>query len=217
MVDELTLFDLDGTLTDSAPGIIGSLSFALDSMGLLVPSESELFGILGPPFRASLPTIGVPPDRIDEAISRYREHFNEHGIFDGNSVFPGIVEALGDLQRRGIRMVVATSKPQPAARRIVEHFDLARYFDRGVESVFGADPAGLARPDKASVIEVALATAAPAQRYIMVGDREHDVWGAREHGIETIGVSWGYAGPGELASAGAKVIVQRPQEIARYL
>lgn len=220
MSAELVLFDLDGTLTDSAPGIISSLKLALADLGLPAPDDGVLFGLLGPPFWVSLPTIGVPEERVAEAVEAYRVHFEASAIFTGNSVYPGIVDMLTQLQQRGVHMAVATSKPQPAARRIIDHFGLAEFFVDGLESVFGADEAGVERPNKASVIEHALAhtpVVGGVDSIKMVGDREHDVHGAAEHGIKAVGVAWGYGAPGELAEAGARAIAQTPAELLDLL
>ncbi|PJI93713.1 HAD hydrolase-like protein [Luteimicrobium subarcticum] len=223
----LVLLDLDGTLTDSAPGIMGSMRHALAEAGFPVPDDERLRAIVGPPLHESLLLLGVPQDRVDELIGLYRAAFVAGGMFD-NAVFPGIPEALGALQDAGVRMVVATSKPEVYARQIVEHFGLAPYLDGGVDGVFGADADGGPRSAKAQVVAHALASVAArraaagepmpaADATVMVGDREHDVLGAREHGLRTVSVGWGYAVPGEIEEAGPAATVATPAELVHLL
>lgn len=231
----LALLDLDGTLTDSAPGIVASLRAALTEAGLPVPDDATLRTFVGPPLPESLARAGVPAERVDELITVYRRHFAGGGMFD-NAVYPGIPEALGRLQDAGVRLAVATSKPEVYARQIVAHFGLDRYLtgaaDRGVpgvENVFGAGADRGPRSSKAAVIGHALDTLAeraavgagapvPAVAEIrMVGDRFYDVAGAREQGIATVGVAWGYGLPGELEGAGAIAVAPTPADLPTLL
>ncbi len=219
----LVLLDLDGTLTDSAPGITGSMRAAFEEVGLPSPDDAGLRAMVGPPLLVSLAEQGVPDDRADEVITAYRRHFREHGMLGGNSVFDGIDDALDRLGAAGIPMAVATSKPQRFAREIAEHFGLARHFVGGVDGVFGADDDGGPRSAKADVIAHALASLAErglapdVTEIVMVGDREHDVNGAKTHGIPTVAVAWGYADPGEVEEAGAVAVVQSPAELVDLL
>lgn len=206
----LVLLDLDGTLTDSAPGILGSIRDTYAQLGIPVPAEDVLRGFVGPPLHENLLGHGVPADRLDEAVAAYR-HSYATGMFD-NAVYPGIPAALADLRAAGARLIVATSKPEPFAVRICAHLDLTRR----VDAIAGASMDGR-RGSKAQVVARALSMAgldADGPR-IMVGDREHDVHGAREHGIRTIGAGWGYAAPGELGTAGALAIADQPGDLAR--
>lgn len=206
----LVLLDLDGTLTDSAPGIVASARVAYAALGLPVPDDATLRTFVGPPLVGSFRAHGVAEDRIAEAITAYRAEFAARGMWD-NSVFDGIPEALAALRAAGMRLLVATSKPTVYAVPIMKRFGLAA----AVDGVFGAPP-DLVTSDKASVIAEALGSlpAVDPRRTLMVGDREHDVQGARAHGIDTLGAAWGYAPEGELERAGAVGIVGRPDGLA---
>jgi phosphoglycolate phosphatase len=199
----LVLLDLDGTLMESAPGITASAAHAYRTLGLPVPDDATLRSFVGPPIIDSFPAHGVPPERVGEAVAAYRAAFSAGGMFD-NSVFDGVPAALRELRAAGCLLAVATSKPEVYARPICERFGLVEL----VDEVFGAPPDE--QGTKADVIATALAAFGrrspvdPADGpVLMVGDREHDVHGAAEHGIACLGVTWGYAAPGELEAAGA--------------
>jgi phosphoglycolate phosphatase len=204
----LVLLDLDGTLTDSAPGITASIASTYRTLGLPVPSPAALRSFVGPPITTSFPAHGVPQDRVAEAVRVYREDFVD-GMIRDNGVYDGIPEVLAELRSAGLRLVVATSKPEVYARPICDAFGLSAL----VDGIFGA-PADESTSSKALVIAAALAAHPDAVPLVMVGDREHDVHGAREHGIDTIGVTWGYAADGELVAAGATELVDAPAELA---
>ena len=215
---DLALVDLDGTLTDSAPGIIASIEHAYDALDIPRPSEEALALFVGPPIEESVVRNGVPPERVPELVTAYRSAFTRGGMFD-NSVYPGIVDALTALRAAGLRLCVATSKPEIFARQIVEHFELDGFF----EAVCGASMDGT-RSTKADVVAHALETMAATERglpdlerIVMVGDREHDVLGARQHGIETVSVAWGYAPAGEIDEAAPLAVVQTPEELVGLL
>lgn len=199
----LVLLDLDGTLTDSAPGITSSVVAAFEYLGLPVPDEQGLRSFVGPPLPASMRAHGVPEERLQEAIDAYRAAFEAGGMWDSH-VFDGIREVLQELRAAGYTLAVATSKPQVYARPICERFGLSDL----VDGVYGA-PLDHIPSSKATVIADALAdlgARVPAtDRIVMVGDRHHDVEGSAEHGIPCLGVGWGYADPGELAGAVAIV------------
>jgi phosphoglycolate phosphatase-like HAD superfamily hydrolase len=180
------IFDLDGTLTDSAAGIVASFRHALDEIGAVVP-EGDLAGrVVGPPMHVTLTTMGLG-DRADDAVSAYRDDYAARG-WAMNSVFDGIPDLLADLRAAGVRLAVATSKNEGTARRIIEHFGLDGHFD----VIAGASDDGV-RSSKADVLAHALAQLAPLPpRVMMVGDRSHDVEGAAVHGIDTVVVEWGY-------------------------
>jgi phosphoglycolate phosphatase len=207
----LVLLDLDGTLTDSAPGIVASARVAYATLGLPVPDDATLRTFVGPPLVGSFLAHGVPGEQIAEAITAYRAEFATRGMWD-NSVFDGIPAALAALRAAGATLLIATSKPTVYAVPIAERFGLAA----AVDGVFGAPP-DLVASDKASVIGEALGSLSTfdPRRALMVGDREHDVAGARAHGIATLGVAWGYAVDGELERAGAVGVVGRPDELAQ--
>lgn len=207
----LVLLDLDGTLTDSAPGIIASARAAYDAIGLPAPDGATLRTFVGPPIVDSFLAHGVPAERIPDAIVGYRRFFAAGGMFD-NAVFEGVPQVLRQLRDAGVTLLVATSKPTVYARPIADHFGLTALLD----GVFGAPPDD-EPSSKATVIAEALASLGPGgfdpARTLMVGDREHDVLGAQVHGIETLGAGWGYARPGELEEAGAVAVLGDPADL----
>lgn len=234
MQRDLLLFDLDGTLTDSAAGIIESVQYAYKSMGIEVPPLEVLKTFVGPPLNQSAVLHGVPAADFPEFLAHYRVMFVERGMLN-NSVYAGIPALLEQLEWLGYPMAVATSKPEEYARIILEHFGLAHHF----EFIAGATMDDT-RSAKADVIEHCLAsltelrgtgqsgtgpsgteqsgTELPQRdRILMVGDREHDIEGARAHGIQTVGVSWGYAQPGELAAHNAFAIIDEPAQLKQYV
>ncbi|MGB6246930.1 HAD-IA family hydrolase [Gordonia sp. (in: high G+C Gram-positive bacteria)] len=194
------LFDLDGTITDSIEGITRSYRYAFEQIGLPSPDADFLRGVVGPPLRVSMGAYGLDDVQVAAAIAAYRERYHDVGWLE-NSVFAGMAELLAELAASGRRMAVATSKNEPIARRIVDHFGLSDHF----AIVAGAAEDG-SRPTKAAVIDHALEvlqSEGTTPRIVMIGDRSHDVEGAAAHGIPTIGVRWGYALPGELEAAQA--------------
>lgn len=214
----LALLDLDGTLTDSAPGILSSVRHAYATLDIEPPTDEALRLFVGPPLAETFALHGVPAHSVPEAVAAYRGVYAAGRMME-NSLYPGILEGLTAVRDAGVRLVVATSKPEVYARRITAHFGI----DDLVEGVYGATLDG-SRGTKADVIEHALALlaespagAAAREETVMVGDREHDVLGAAAHGIGCLGVSWGYAVPGELEEAGALRVVTTTDELARVL
>ncbi|MUM08008.1 MULTISPECIES: HAD-IA family hydrolase [unclassified Mycolicibacterium] len=186
MTPQLVLFDLDGTLTDSAEGIVASFRHALGTIGAEVPGGDLASRVVGPPMHVTLGSMGLG-DRADDAIAAYRADYTSRG-WSMNRMFDGIEDLLADLRAAGVRLAVATSKAEPTAQRIVEHFGIHEHF----EVVAGASVDGV-RSAKADVVAHALAQLAPVpDRVLMVGDRSHDVHGAATHGIDTVVVDWGY-------------------------
>ncbi|MGJ6123627.1 HAD hydrolase-like protein [Mycolicibacterium sp. Y3] len=185
---QLVLFDLDGTLTDSADGIVASFRHALDTVGAPVPDGDLAGRIVGPPMHHTLSEMGLG-DRVEAAITAYRADYTTRG-WAMNSLFDGIPTLLEDLRAAGVRLAVATSKAETTAHRILTHFGLDGYF----EVIAGASSDG-SRSAKADVVAHALAQLSPLpERVLMIGDRSHDVEGAGEHGIDTVVVGWGYGG-----------------------
>ncbi|MFA5710050.1 HAD-IA family hydrolase [Mycolicibacterium sp.] len=183
---ELVIFDLDGTLTDSAEGIVASFCHALEQVDAAVPEGDLVSKIIGPPMHHTLAGLGLG-ERTDEAIAAYRADYVARG-WAMNTPFDGVEELLTDLRAAGVRLAVATSKAEPTAQRILAHFGLAEHF----EVIAGASRDGV-RALKADVVAHALAQLQPLpDRVLMVGDRLHDVEGAAEHGIDTVVVAWGY-------------------------
>lgn len=205
------LFDLDGTLTDSGEGIINSVIPALEHYGIAIPSREELRVFVGPPLHDTFLRFGVPADQLDNATKIYRSRYIPIGKFE-NAPYPGIPELLETLKAQGHKLFVATSKPEPMAVEILEHFDLARYFDR----ICGASM-DTSRSSKEAVIAYLLEQNGSAENMVMVGDTKYDVIGAKAHGIPTIGVSWGYGEIGEMLEAGAAAIAHTTQELLELL
>lgn len=198
------LFDLDGTLVDSAPAIVASLEHALSALGVESPGPDALRAVMGPPMREAFhEAFGFDEATTERAIVAYREHFGAHGAA-ACSLFDGVGALLGDLEAAGARLAIATSKPEASAARILEHLGVLDRFS----AVCGADLDGR-RAAKPDIVRDALRElrARPAPGVVMVGDREHDVAGARANGIRCVGAGWGYAAPGELERAGASPVV----------
>ena len=193
---ELVIFDLDGTLTDSAEGVVASFRHALAAVGAQPPTGDLAARVVGPPIQDTLAAMGLG-ERAAEALRIYRADYTSRG-WAMNSLYDGITDLLTDLRAAGIRLAVATSKLEQTARLILEHFGIARHF----EVIAGASPDGR-RAAKADVLAHALAQLGPLpDRVVMVGDRAHDVIGAAEHGIDTVVVEWGY-GAEDFTGAGA--------------
>ena len=205
---QVVLFDLDGTLSDSAPGILDSLRLAFEETGVPWVDPATARALLGPPFWHSLPPL-VGADKVAEVVTIYRRHY-WGGAMLRTSCYPGVAQLLAGLAERGLRLAVATSKAEPQAVRIVEHLGLADYF----ETVCGDTPDGQ-RDSKALVIGEALRRLGrpDPDRVLMVGDRSHDVLGAAAHGLSCVGALWGYGSRAELATAGAVELCQTPAEL----
>lgn len=208
------LFDLDGTLTDPREGIVGSIRHALAALGVESPCDARLERCIGPPLAAAFAELleTRDPPLIDRAIAAYRERFGERGLYE-NAVYPGIDESLAALRRAGHPLFVVSSKPRVYVERIVEHFALGAHFDE----LYGSELDGT-RSDKAELIAWVLEAegfghAAP----IMVGDRHHDVIGARKNGLTAVGVGWGYGSRDELERAGADLVLDHPRELFEAL
>jgi phosphoglycolate phosphatase len=192
------LLDLDGTLVDSAATIVEHLAAALTEVGVPVPDAERLRKLVGPPFEEALPALGLTPEQTAAAIVAYRNSYDVVAA-TVTPVYPGVPALLERLREDGLRLAVATSKPEQTARKIVSGVGLAGYLDL----VGGADHVA-GRVGKAAVVGSVLERlhVDPARSpVVMVGDRHHDVDGAAEHGVPTIGVCWGYADPGELDGA----------------
>jgi phosphoglycolate phosphatase len=204
---DTALFDLDGTLIDSGPSILAALRKAFAAEGVpALPPETERT-LVGPPFYQALPPfIGDATDRV---IATYRRIYLAEGYAFQAQVYPGIEALLDGLARDGVRLAVATSKLEPSAVAVLEHLGLAARF-----AAICGDTADAGRPTKGAVVAEALRRLDPSPRTTMVGDRRHDVAGAREHGLPCVGAGWGYGAPGELAAAGAVVVLPDPAALA---
>ena len=204
---DTVLFDLDGTLTDPKIGITGSIRYALQKMGVAHDEADDLTWCIGPPIHKSFERL-VGSAAVADGVRLYRERYGAGGMFE-NELFPGIDATLATLKADGIRLYVATSKAHFFARPIVAHFGLDRHF----LAVEGAELDGT-RSDKAEVIAHVLAThGVDPARAVMIGDREHDVIGAKKNGLASIGVLYGYGDEAELRRAGADQLCQHPTDI----
>ena len=218
---KLILFDLDGTLTESHPGIVRSVQYALQKAGCPVPEEKELLPFVGPPLVDSfMGYIHMTEEEALQAVAWYREYFSTKGKYE-NSVYAGIPELLGRLQQEGYLLGIASSKPEPFVRDILDHFGLTQYF----AIICGATMDG-SRSAKPDVIRYALqqagctAAAGSAElrrEVVMIGDRKYDITGAHEMGMTAIGVTWGYGSREELEASGADAIAEAPHAICELI
>lgn len=205
------LFDLDGTLTDSGEGIMNCAKLALEHYHLPIPSEAELRTFVGPPLHESFIRFGVPAEEADNAVKIYRSRYIPIGKFE-NHPYEGIREVLEKLKAAGHSLYVATSKPEAMSVEILEHFDMAQYFDIICGASFDRS-----RSSKEDVIAYLLSQCGSYDEKIMVGDTAFDVIGAKAHGIPTIGVSWGYGKVEDMEKAGAVSIAHTMQSLYEML
>lgn len=192
------IFDLDGTLADPRVGITRSFQHALERLGLPAPPLAELERLIGPPMREAFTMLLGSAVDVDRAVAVFRERYSTIGAFEAE-VYPGMVEALEKLEARGARLFVATSKPHVYARAILEHFGLLKFF----RAVYGCELSG-ERADKAELLRHLLAEEGlvPSTEIVMIGDRKHDIAGARANGLASIAVRWGFGSEDELREAG---------------
>ena len=211
MEKKAILFDLDGTLTDSGEGIINCAIITLEHYGLSVPSREEMRVFVGPPLHDTFIEFGVPEEQVDEAIAIYRKRYVPIGAYE-NTPYPGVENLLDTLQKEGCRLYVATSKPEAMSIKILEHFDLAKYFTK----ICGAAN-DRSRNTKEAVISYLLEQTGEKGNMIMVGDTVYDVEGAKALGIPCIGVSWGYGEVADMEKAGAVSIAHSMEELLSAL
>lgn len=209
-------FDLDGTLTDPAQGITNSFIHALKFYGMEIPSYEELCKLIGPPLPYSFETtFGFSHEKAMEAVAKYREYFSTKGLFE-NKVYDGIPELLQTLKEKGKHLVVATSKPEEYSIKIIEHFGLAKYFDFVCGSLMDES-----RSKKDEVIAYALERCGlgedDKQNVLMVGDRFHDIEGAKKNNLKSCGVLFGYGSREELQNAGADYIVKSLKDLLEVI
>lgn len=207
------LFDLDGTLTDSGPGIMNSARYALEKLGVR-PTEEELHSFIGPPLHLSFQnTYGFSEEKSFEGVRLYREYYAEKGIFE-NELYPGVDRLLQKLKDSGKSLILATSKAEFYAKKVMDHFRLTGYFD----FMAGSEMDG-SRSDKAEVIAYALEGAGVADKAsaLMIGDRSHDIIGAKKNGLDSVGVLYGYGDRPELEEAGADAIAATVEELGLLL
>ncbi|CYV24885.1 TPA: HAD family hydrolase [Streptococcus suis] len=207
------LFDLDGTLTDSGQGILNSVAYALEKMGIEEPDTANLNRFIGPPLYESFSRFyQLSPEDTQSAVDAFRVYFKEKGMFE-NQLYPGIIPLLEELRTAGKTLVIATSKPEIFAKQILEHFGIAHYFD-----VIAGASLDSSRISKADVIGYAINQLEAFPKHaVMIGDREHDIEGARRHQLPAIGVLYGYGNKQEFEKAGATMIVETVQDLKRVL
>ncbi|CYU82895.1 HAD family hydrolase [Streptococcus suis] len=207
------LFDLDGTFTDSGQGILNSVAYALEKMGIEEPDTANLNRFIGPPLYESFSRFyQLSPEDTQSAVDAFRVYFKEKGMFE-NQLYPGIIPLLEELRTAGKTLVIATSKPEIFAKQILEHFGIAHYFD-----VIAGASLDSSRISKADVIGYAINQLEAFPKHaVMIGDREHDIEGARMHQLPAIGVLYGYGSKQEFEKAGATMIVETVQDLKRVL
>ena len=208
-------FDLDGTLTDPGEGITNSVAYALKKFGIEPPEREALYPFIGPPLGDSFARFyGMSESECELAVKYYREYYSASGMLE-NALYEGIPELLEALRARGKKIVLATSKPEVFAEKILVHFGLIKYFD----FISGALLDG-SRIKKDDVIAHALKSCKLSDKtdlILMVGDRMHDVIGASAHGIDALGVTFGYGSEEELVNSGAKYIAHSPADILQFI
>ena len=207
------IFDLDGTLTDPGIGITRSIQYALGKFNIQASAES-LYKFIGPPLRESFTKyFGFSSEQAEDAVAWYREYFSETGIFE-NTVYPGIPELLSGLQKRGCMVYLATTKPLVYAERILVHFDIRRYFD----GLSGSRLDGT-NGDKSELIAGIISgnSISDPMTAVMVGDRKYDIEGAKNNGVASIAVGYGYGEPGELAEAAPDFTASSVAELSLIL
>ena len=204
------LVDLDGTLLDPKPGILGSIQYALRCLGAPVPPIDDLAWAIGPPLRTTFPRLLGGPNRAEEAVALYRENYRNGAMYDA-VVYPGIPQALETLAAAGCRLIVATAKPHFYARPILDHFDLSHHF----AAIHGPELDGT-NDNKADLIaHIVERHRLDTTATIMMGDREHDVIAAAANSMRTVAVTWGYGSTDELSAAGAAALCPSPQHLAQ--
>lgn len=211
------LFDLDGTLTDPKVGICTCVQYALAAFGIEKPDIEKLTPFIGPPLKESFQEFyGFSDEQAAAAVEKYRERFRDTGLFE-NVMYPGIPGMLKRLTAKGMVLGVASSKPSVFVERILEHFDIAKYF----KVVVGSELDGT-RTEKAEVVDEALKRLfgdqpVKKEQVYMIGDRRFDIEGAKALGVESVGVTYGYGGMEELQAAKADYIVRSVEELERFL
>lgn len=208
------LIDLDGTLTDPKLGIHTSIRYAMDKLGRPLAPELDIDWTIGPPLKASLMKLLDTEDHDlgEQALLAYRERFSVIGLFE-NEVYPTVAETLEALKQRDYQLFVATAKPTVYAKRILEHFKLAEFFNE----IYGSELTG-ERTNKGELIEyIVQQEALQSAHCLMIGDREYDILGARKNGIEAIAVEYGYGSQAELDQAQPKARIQQFAELLQHL
>jgi phosphoglycolate phosphatase len=207
------LFDLDGTLVDSGPGITKCAQYALDHFGIHEPETEKLAFFVGPPLMNTfMEHYGFSEEQAKQAVAKYRERYHKTGIFECE-LYPDVEEVLATFKEKGYRTALASSKPESSCKKILEHFSILSYFDE----VTGAEMNG-PRNEKVDVlIEALRRMEKKPEECVLIGDTRFDAIGAAKLNMECIGVSYGYGTAEELLAEGAKVVLPSMKEVERYL
>lgn len=206
-------FDLDGTLSDPEHGLVDGFIYAFKKMGVKdYGTRESLRRFIGPSlYVVWQDEFGFTPETVIDAIEKFREYYNIYGWWD-NKVYPGIVEMLSSLRAKGKKLILATSKPEDTAKKIMSLFELDKYFD------FIGGAAGDNRDHKWEVLEYSMrSVGADPERTILVGDRMYDAEGAAKCGVDSLGVLWGHGTPEEIAASGFTLIAKAPSEVVELL
>lgn len=207
------LFDLDGTLTDPGRGITNSVAYSLRKFGIEVEDKKDLYKFIGPPlYESFMKYYGFSKEKAETAVSYFREYFRDTGIFE-NEVYDGIKNLLINLRTSGRKIILATSKPEEFAKRILTHFGLDKYFDFVAGATMDSS-----RVRKGDVIAYALKeSGCSSENAVMIGDKMHDILGAKENNLASIGVLFGYGSREELENAGADFIAENVDDIIKFI
>lgn len=208
------LFDLDGTLTDSKIGITKAVQYSLKHFGIKVDNLDSLTSFIGPPLKESFSMFyGFDDEKSDLAINKYREYFSEKGVFE-NILYKGVDNMLQTLNNDGKKIILATSKPLVYAEKILKHFNIHKYF----HFLSGSELDGR-RSDKSEVISYAIENCkiSNLDDVVMIGDRKHDIIGAKKIGIDSIGVLYGFGSKEELSKAGSTYLVHDLDELLKTI
>lgn len=202
------IFDFDGTLADTSPGVLGSVRYALETLGAPVPDEKVLRGFIGPSLYSSFTgIIGFDGKKADEAIALYRSVYNPRGVYECE-LYDGMKELLSGLKQNGVSLSVASSKPQNALDKVVDHLGIREYFDR----VIGADPS-VKHDDKAELV----AAARTRENAVMIGDSRFDIEAAKKAGIKSIAAGYGFTAKEKLLALDPDYYADSVSDIAKIL
>lgn len=203
------LFDLDGTLVDSSPGILAAFRHSFEQLGLTCPDKEKLMTFIGPPLQTTFATYFSSTDDIEKAIAAFRTYYDKQGVYE-TSVYSGVKESLAHLTQAGYHLFVTTSKNQPMAKLMLAHLELDQYFT----TIYGATAT---RHHKSDVIRSCLQDYQlhPENCYI-IGDTKYDMIGGRETGVHPIGVTWGFGSRQELLDNGAEAMMDKPADLLSY-
>ena len=207
------LFDLDGTLSDPKEGIYNGIRFALTQLNQQIPPESDFASFVGPPLRVVFARLITPNsnDRIEKAVSLYRQNYRKSGLKQ-HTLYGGVPEMLQRLEHAGYNMFVATSKPIPFAAPIVDRLGIKSHF----KGIYGSELNGKNDNKVDLIANLLYRENLRPEDSIMVGDREHDIIGAKKNGLTALGVTYGYGSESELLEAGAETVLHRPKEVALH-